>query len=113
MKRDADFFLIFCGGKSLALGDASAGSFYLLRAAEAVLKGQVETIVSFHVQNISNKAERNTVPLVGNLFTGGGGGVGGIIEAAAGFGVGEVCQSEPRTPNWEMETRIVKGGQRS
>lgn len=33
------------------------------KAAEAVLKGQVETIVSFHMQNISNKAERNTVPL--------------------------------------------------
>ncbi|NWI91872.1 BCL9 protein, partial [Pitta sordida] len=34
------------------------------KAAEAVLKGQVETIVSFHIQNISNsKAERNTVPL--------------------------------------------------
>lgn len=32
-----------------------------------MLKGQVETIVSFHIQNISNsKAERNTVPLVGN-----------------------------------------------
>ncbi|XP_067402419.1 B-cell CLL/lymphoma 9 protein isoform X2 [Emydura macquarii macquarii] len=34
------------------------------KAAEAVLKGQAETIVSFHIQNISNsKAERNTVPL--------------------------------------------------
>lgn len=42
-------------------------SVCLCRAAEAVLKGQVETIVSFHIQNISNsKAERNTVPLVGN-----------------------------------------------
>lgn len=35
------------------------------RAAEAVLKGQVETIVSFHIQNISNsKTERSTAPLV-------------------------------------------------
>ncbi|KAK9402213.1 B-cell CLL/lymphoma 9 protein [Crotalus adamanteus] len=33
------------------------------KAAEAVLKGQVETIVSFHIQNISNKAERNSVSL--------------------------------------------------
>ncbi|EMP34791.1 B-cell CLL/lymphoma 9 protein, partial [Chelonia mydas] len=34
------------------------------KAAEAVLKGQAETIVSFHIQNISNsKAERNTLPL--------------------------------------------------
>uniref|UniRef100_A0A670HNM9 BCL9 transcription coactivator n=1 Tax=Podarcis muralis TaxID=64176 RepID=A0A670HNM9_PODMU len=33
------------------------------KAAEAVLKGQVETIVSFHIQNISNKVERNTAPL--------------------------------------------------
>lgn len=33
-----------------------------------MLKGQVETIVSFHIQNISkSKAERNTVPLVGNI----------------------------------------------
>lgn len=36
-----------------------------------MLKGQVETIVSFHIQNISNsKAERNTVPLVGNTCMG-------------------------------------------
>lgn len=35
------------------------------KAAEAVLKGQVETIVSFHIQNISNsKSERSTAPLV-------------------------------------------------
>ncbi|XP_070123221.1 B-cell CLL/lymphoma 9 protein isoform X6 [Equus caballus] len=34
------------------------------KAAEAVLKGQVETIVSFHIQNISNsKTERSTAPL--------------------------------------------------
>ncbi|XP_006764233.1 PREDICTED: B-cell CLL/lymphoma 9 protein isoform X2 [Myotis davidii] len=34
------------------------------KAAEAVLKGQVETIVSFHIQNISNsKADRSTAPL--------------------------------------------------
>ncbi|XP_049638150.1 B-cell CLL/lymphoma 9 protein isoform X2 [Suncus etruscus] len=34
------------------------------KAAEAVLKGQVETIVSFHIQNISeNKTERNTAPV--------------------------------------------------
>lgn len=44
-------------------------SVCLYRAAEAVLKGQAETIVSFHIQNISNsKAERNTVPLVGRLY---------------------------------------------
>lgn len=31
----------------------------------------METIVSFHIQNISNsKAERNTVPLVGNTCMG-------------------------------------------
>lgn len=37
----------------------------LRRAAEAVLKGQVETIVSFHIQNISNsKADRSTAPVV-------------------------------------------------
>ncbi|XP_070463700.1 B-cell CLL/lymphoma 9 protein isoform X7 [Equus przewalskii] len=34
------------------------------KAAEAVLKGQVETIVSFHIQNISSsKTERSTAPL--------------------------------------------------
>ncbi|CAK6439825.1 unnamed protein product [Pipistrellus nathusii] len=34
------------------------------KAAEAVLKGQVETIVSFHIQSISNsKADRSTAPL--------------------------------------------------
>lgn len=34
------------------------------KAADAVLKGQVETIVSFHIQNISNsKTERSTAPL--------------------------------------------------
>ncbi|XP_048669833.1 B-cell CLL/lymphoma 9 protein isoform X6 [Marmota marmota marmota] len=34
------------------------------KAAEAVLKGQVETIVSFHIQNISSsKADRSTAPL--------------------------------------------------
>ncbi|XP_058165572.1 B-cell CLL/lymphoma 9 protein isoform X6 [Dasypus novemcinctus] len=33
------------------------------KAAEAVLKGQVETIVSFHIQNTSNKTERSTAPL--------------------------------------------------
>uniref|UniRef100_A0A2K5CT85 B-cell CLL/lymphoma 9 protein n=1 Tax=Aotus nancymaae TaxID=37293 RepID=A0A2K5CT85_AOTNA len=34
------------------------------KAAEAVLKGQVETIISFHIQNISNsKTERSTAPL--------------------------------------------------
>lgn len=54
------------------LSDVSAACVYLLRAAEAVLKGQVETIVSFHIQNISNKTERNTVPLVGNFFANGG-----------------------------------------
>lgn len=48
-------------------------SVYLCRAAEAVLKGQVETIVSFHIQNISNsKVERNTVPLVGSCLQVGG-----------------------------------------
>ncbi|XP_055978678.1 B-cell CLL/lymphoma 9 protein isoform X4 [Sorex fumeus] len=40
------------------------------KAAEAVLKGQVETIVSFHIQNISDsKAERNTAPVNTQLPT--------------------------------------------
>jgi hypothetical protein len=44
---------------------ASVLSHLSCRAAEAVLKGQVETIVSFHIQNISNsKSERSTAPLV-------------------------------------------------
>ncbi|XP_077012009.1 B-cell CLL/lymphoma 9 protein [Tamandua tetradactyla] len=33
------------------------------RAAEAVLTGQVDTIVSFHVQSVSSKAERSPAPL--------------------------------------------------
>ena len=45
--------------------------FRLCRAAEAVLKGQVETIVTFHIQNISNsKTERSTAPLVGHSGSG-------------------------------------------
>lgn len=37
----------------------------------------METIVSFHIQNISNsKAERNTVPLVGSYLHVGGKGNG-------------------------------------
>ncbi|XP_054994647.1 B-cell CLL/lymphoma 9 protein isoform X4 [Sorex araneus] len=40
------------------------------KAAEAVLKGQVETIVSFHIQNISDsKTERNTAPVNTQLPT--------------------------------------------
>lgn len=57
---------------------------FVFRAAEAVLKGQVETIVSFHIQNISNKVERNTAPLVSNL-TDGGDSVGRRGEAASGL----------------------------
>lgn len=35
------------------------------RAADAVLKGQVETIVSFHIQNTSSsEADRSTAPPV-------------------------------------------------
>lgn len=41
------------------------------RAADAVLKGQVETIVSFHIQNTSSsKADRSTAPPVRGVGNG-------------------------------------------
>jgi hypothetical protein len=33
------------------------------KAAEAVLKGQVETTISFYIQNISNSKTREAQPL--------------------------------------------------
>lgn len=59
------------GGAGLSVSEIETSPVCLSclrRAAEAVLKGQVETIVSFHIQSISNsKADRSTAPLVRGL----------------------------------------------
>lgn len=69
----ADKFVLGAGalGSVSEIETSPVCALCLRRAAEAVLKGQVETIVSFHIQNISNsKADRSTAPLVCGLGVG-------------------------------------------